>query len=126
MEVGMGVDVFAELEGSPVEAAFLIRETGGILAHWARRPVRSEVVQVMGATFVASLQTLVEAFGCDTPRVVGVTTEHCHIVVRTVARNAILLLFAPRNVPRRRIEPIADRLANKVVALRPAQATRPR
>jgi predicted regulator of Ras-like GTPase activity (Roadblock/LC7/MglB family) len=106
--------LFAGLDGSPVEAAFLVRATGVLLASWTKRDVSREVATVMSATLVGSVQGLVEAFGCPTPKTINVSTEHCHIVARTVERDAILVLFAPRGVPRRQIEPIADRLAEQV------------
>jgi len=123
--VDSAASVFSDLsDASPIEAAFLIKPTGELLASWTRRDVRAEVVTVMAATLTSSVETLAEAFGCPTPKSFSVSTEHCNLVVRKIARDAVLLLFAPQNAPFETIDPLVRRLADRVSA--PARArTRP-
>ncbi len=46
-----------------IDAALFLRRTGLVLASWTREGIRLDVVSVMAATMLASIDTILEALG---------------------------------------------------------------
>ena len=84
----------------PLEAAFLMRRTGVVIASWTRPDLVSEVVSVMAATMLGSIETMSEALGCPSPEHVAVETDACRLFATRVEPQALLVLIAPREVDR--------------------------
>src|SRR3989304_8474581 len=59
----------------PIELALLIKRTGSPLAYWSRNGAAENVVTVMSATLMGSIETLVQAVGRSCPQVVSVETD---------------------------------------------------
>lgn len=83
-------------EDGPVEAAFLIKRTGVVLASWIRNKAPQEVLSVMAATLIGSIETMIEALGCPSPRTVTVEAEEYRILATKVENRAILVLITPK------------------------------
>lgn len=84
-----------------LDAALFVRRTGLVLASWTREGVRLEVVSVMAATMLASIDTIVETLGASTPKSVSVDAGNYHIVATKVGSQAFLVVIAPKAVARR-------------------------
>ncbi len=105
---------------APVEAAFLIRGTGAILASWVRSPVPKEMVTVMAATMMSSVATIVEVFGCPTPQTVLVNTEGHQILARKANQDQILVLVASKGVHKRHLYLLARQLMTRLSSVHAA------
>ena len=105
---------------APVQAAFLIRGTGAILASWVRSPVPQEMVTVMAATMMSSVATIVEVFGCPTPQTVLVNTEGHQILARKASPDQILVLVAPKSVHKRHLYLLARQLVTRLSTVQAA------
>lgn len=84
-----------------LDAALFVRRTGLVLASWTREGVRLEVVSVMAATMLASVDTIVETLGGETPRSVSVDSGSHRMIATKVGSQAFLVVIAPTTVPRR-------------------------
>ena len=82
----------------PLELALLVRRTGTILDAWARNGVSHEVVSVMTATLIASLDAIVEAVGGTSTQTAVVETDDRFLIATKVDGGAVLLLVAPRSM----------------------------
>src|SRR5207247_6108285 len=60
-----------------IEVALLMRRTGTILGAWTKGDVSREIVSVMAATMLGSIETMSEALGCPTPQRWVVGTGRC-------------------------------------------------
>ncbi len=118
-------DVFASssLDGS-LEAVFLLKQTGIPLASWTRAPVPQEVVSVMAATMWGSLDTMVRTLGGQSPRSALLEIDDRCIFMRAVEPNWTLLLVAERTAGKRRLRHEAQRILERVAAVRGQAAPR--
>lgn len=98
----------------PLEAAFLLKQTGIPVAAWSRSPVPQEVISVMAATMWGSLETLIRALGGAGPRSAVVEVEDRRILATLVEPHWTLLLVAPRSVGTRRLHAEARRVLERV------------
>jgi len=51
-----------------LDAALFVRRTGLVLASWTREGIRLDVVSVMAATMLASVDTIIESIGGSASR----------------------------------------------------------
>ncbi len=107
----------ADLDGF-LEAAFLLKQTGIALASWTRVPVPLEVISVMAATMWGSLDTMVRTLGGQSPRSALLEIDERCILVKPVEPNWTLLLVAGRDVGKRRLRREAQRILERVAAVR--------
>ncbi len=98
----------------PLEAAFVVRRTGVVLASWARTRVEGEVACVMAATLIGSIETLSEALRCPSPEHVVVETETCRLLATRVEPQALLVLIARCGTGREALERVAQRVAPRL------------
>src|SRR2546430_2569524 len=83
-----------------LDAALFVRRTGLVLASWMREGIRLDVVSVMAATMLASVDTIIESVGGRTPDVISVDTDTHQIVATKVNSRAFLVVIAPKKVSR--------------------------
>ena len=107
-----------------LEAAFLLKPTGIALAAWTRSPIPQEVVSVMAATLWGSLDTLVRTLGGRGPRSALLEVEGRRILAMQIEPNWMLLLVAPHSVGKRRLRHEAQRIVERVAAVRGKSASR--
>src|SRR5216110_1868462 len=67
-----------------LDAALFVRRTGLVLASWMREGIRLDVVSVMAATMLASVDTIIESVGGPTPEVISVNTDVHQILATKV------------------------------------------
>src|SRR5437867_10376515 len=84
-----------------LDAALFLRRTGSVLASWTREGIRLDVVSVMAATMLASVDTIVEALGGPSSRSISVAGGDRQIVATKVGSQAFLFVIAPRAVSQR-------------------------
>jgi predicted regulator of Ras-like GTPase activity (Roadblock/LC7/MglB family) len=103
-----------------LDAALFVRRTGLVLASWTRQDVRLEVVSVMAATMLASIDTIVETIGAPPPKSVWVDGGTHRIVATKVGSQAFLVVIAPKAVSRRVVRgAIRDLVAHLESASKP-------
>src|SRR5437660_9022822 len=83
-----------------LDAALFVRRTGLVLASWMREGIRLDVVSVMAATMLASVDTIIESVGGPTPDVISVDTDAHQILATKVNSRAFLVVIAPKKVSR--------------------------
>jgi predicted regulator of Ras-like GTPase activity (Roadblock/LC7/MglB family) len=84
-----------------LDAVLFLRRTGLVLASWTREGIRLDIVSVMAATMLASIDTIVETLGGSAPRSVSVDSGQHHMVATKVNSKAFLVVIAPKRVSRR-------------------------
>src|SRR2546428_2469779 len=105
-----------------LDAVLFLRRTGSVLASWTREGIRLDVVSVMAATLLASVDTIVEALGGPSSRPISVASGDRQIVAPKVGSQAPLLVVGPK-MARQRYVPKAVR--ELVVGPTAASATDP-
>ncbi len=119
---GVPPDFFAELEADgKIETAMFLRRNGRVLAAWARTPVSWEVVSIMAATTLGSLETMLETLRSPAPQTVSVVAGGQRIHILKVEPQAVLVLIAKEFVPESHLRDTARRLAARIPSPRPAQ-----
>src|SRR5256885_6286800 len=83
-----------------LDAVLFVRRTGLVLASWTREGTRLDVVSVMAATMLASVDTIIESVGGPTPDGVSIDTDAHQIVATKVNSRAFLVVIAPKKVSR--------------------------
>ncbi len=111
---GMGAtlqDIFSSATlDSSLEAAFLLKPTGILVAGWTRSDVPRDVISVMAATMWGSLDTITRTLGGSMARSVMVEADPFRIHALQVPPNWTLLLVGPRSMGKRRIHREALRI----------------
>ncbi|HEV8594533.1 MAG TPA: roadblock/LC7 domain-containing protein [Thermoplasmata archaeon] len=78
-----------------LDAVLLLRRTGTVLRSWARESVNLDVISVMSATLLGSVESIVQAMGCAAPKTLLVESEHCRMTATQLSSQAVLVLMAP-------------------------------
>src|SRR5881409_1891375 len=84
-----------------IDAVLFLRRTGSVLASWTRDGIRLDVVSVMAATMLASVDTIIEALGGPSSRSISVASGDRQIIATKVGSQAFLFVVAPRSVSQR-------------------------
>src|SRR5947209_11041229 len=103
-----------------LDAVLFLRRTGSVLASWTRDGIRLDVVSVMAATMLASVDTIVEALGGPSSRSISVMSGDRQIVATKLGSQAFLFVIPPRTVSQRYVQKAVREL---VVRLTAASAT---
>ena len=83
-----------------LDAVLFVRRTGLVLASWTREGIRLDVVSVMAATMLASVDTIIESIGSPTSEEISVDTGSHQIVATKVNSRAFVVVIAPKTVNR--------------------------
>ncbi len=97
-----------------LEAAVCIKHTGVPIATWTRRPTPESVLEVMAATMIASIETLVEALGGTSPETIMLEVDERRIFVAKLGTQASFILVAPRAVSENALRHESFRLLEKL------------
>jgi predicted regulator of Ras-like GTPase activity (Roadblock/LC7/MglB family) len=84
-----------------LDAVLFLRRTGLVLASWTREGIRLDIVSVMAATMLASIDTIVETLGGSAPKSVSVDSGQHRMVATKVNSKAFLVVVAPKRVSQR-------------------------
>ncbi len=108
-------DFFAELQGdSRVDVGMLLRRNGRVLAAWSRSPVSWEVVSIMAATMVGSLETMLETLRSVSPQSMTVLAGGNRFFFQKVEPQALLVLVARDGVSEVHLQELARRLLGRL------------
>src|SRR6266704_4281233 len=99
-----------------LDAVLFLRRTGSVLASWTRDGIRLDVVSVMAATLLASVDTIVEALGGPSSRSISVTSGDRQIVATKLGSQACLFVLAPRTVSPRYVRKAVRELVGRLTA----------
>ena len=75
-----------------------MRRTGTILGAWTKGDISREIVSVMAATMLGSIETMSEALGCPSPERALVETERCRMLAETFEPHGVLVLVATKDL----------------------------
>src|SRR5213083_826345 len=85
---------------SAIDPALFLRRTGLVLASWTREGFRLDVVSVMAATMLASIDTILEALGGSASESVAVEAGDHQMVATKIGSKAFLVVIARKSVGR--------------------------
>src|SRR5213596_3361911 len=83
-----------------IDAALFLRRTGLVLASWTREGIRLDVVSVMAATMLASIDTITETLGGSASESVAVEGGDYQMVATKIGSKAFLVVIAKKSVAR--------------------------
>lgn len=108
----------------PLSAALLLRRTGVVVETWTREPLAGDIVPVMAATMMASIDTICTSLGSCVPTSVSIETDGCRIFGTRVEPGSILVLVAPWGVSESYIRQVGRRIMSRLLSGsgRPARA----
>ena len=101
---------------SGLDAVLFLRRTGSVLASWNREGIRLDVVSVMAATMLASVDTIVEALGGPSSRSISVLSGDHQIVATKVGSQAFLFVIAPGTVSPKYLRTTVRRLVGRLTS----------
>ncbi len=108
-------DFFALIDPSDaLDGAILLKRNGQTVGGWTRNAVPLEVVTVMAATMIGSLETLLETLGESTPETLALTTGKTRIFMQKVEPQGALLVFSSADVAESQLKEAARRLVSRL------------
>lgn len=120
-------DFFADLQANDrIDTGMLLKRNGRVLAAWSRNPVSWEVVSIMAATMVGSLETMLETLRSPAPQAIAVVASGNRMLIVKVEPQALLVLVAREGVLEVHLREAARRLLAKIppqTAAAPRQVT---
>jgi len=78
----------------PLEVVLLITRTGAQLGAWTRNAVPLDVLSVMAATLIGSIETLMTALGASSPRDISLMIDGRRVFVSKVNAQVVLVIVA--------------------------------
>lgn len=113
-------DFFADLlQNGRIDTAMLLKRNGRVIAAWARAPVAWEVVSIMAATTLGSLETMLETLRSPSPDTVSVVAGGNRIHFQKVEPQGLLVLIAKEAVSEVYLREAARRLQSKIPPVAP-------
>lgn len=103
--------------GDPIEAVLLITRTGKLLASWTRNPVPLEVLTVMGATLLGSIETLSAALNAPSPREVALLVDSHRVLAFKLNVDVALLVVASGLMSEVSLRTAAQRIVQRLPSL---------
>ena len=100
-----------DLDG-PVDVVMLLKRTGVVLAAWTRNDVPQDVVSVMAATMIGSVETLLEALEGERPPSIDIEAGGQRIHVSRADHQSVIVLVAPVSVSSEVLREESNRLAS--------------
>ena len=113
-----------DTDGS-LDAVLVLKRSGVHLASWTKTAVPLDVVPVMAAATVGSVDTLLEAFGKSSPREISLETDGQRLLFTKAEPQIVLVLSAPRSVPEVRLRRETQRLLRAFARVRRERVVRP-
>lgn len=106
-----------DLDG-PLDAMLLLKRTGAQLAVWTRDPAPLDVLTVMAATLLGSLNMMMEALGEPNPQTAVIDTDVRRMLAARVDSQVALFLIAPRTTSESALREEAQRLLGRIATHR--------
>ena len=94
-EASTPVDLSSVVEShEPLEAVLLITRAGTQLGAWTRNTVPIDVLSVMAATLVGSIETLMTALGASSPHEISLIIDGRRVFLTKVNAQVVLVIVA--------------------------------
>ena len=108
-------DFFADLVSKvKIEAAMLLKRNGRMLAAWSKTPLSWDVLSIMAATALGSMDTMLETLGSPAAQGMVVLAGGKRILFQKVETQGLLVLVAWEVVPDSYLREIARELIRKL------------
>ena len=118
-------DFFSEMVANgKVETALLVKRNGRLLAAWSHSPVSWEVVSIMAATALGSVETMLETLRVECPQSVTVLAGGSRIYIHKVEPQGFLVLIAREVVTEAFLRDTARKLLARFPTSEEAEARR--
>lgn len=118
-------DFFASFDPlGPLEAAVVFRRNGRVLASWLKNPAAVEVVSVMSATLMGSVDTLLETLRDPGSSVMLIGVERRKILLQKVEPSSAIVLIAPSEASEAWLREVVGRIMARLPA--PPESRPPR
>ncbi len=118
-------DFFSHLQTEGrIETALLLKRNGRLLAAWSKAAVAWEVLSIMAATALGSLDTMLETLHAPSLKTVTLTTAGNRIFLQKVEPQAVLVLVAKETVSEAVMKDLARRILDRLPS--PANPEPPR
>ncbi len=98
----------------PIEAAILLTRTGKLLASWTRHDVPTEVVTVMAATLLGSIETMSIALGAPSPREVALIVDSRRLLSFKLNPDVAILVVASVQTSDTDLRAVATRIVRRL------------
>ncbi len=116
-------DFFADLVSKvKIETAMLLRRNGRMLAAWSKAPLSWDVLSIMAATALGSMDTMMETLGSPAAQGMTLLAGGKRILFQKVDSQGLLVLVAWEVVPDSYLRETAKQLVRR---LRAAQEAAP-
>jgi predicted regulator of Ras-like GTPase activity (Roadblock/LC7/MglB family) len=99
-----------------IEVALLMRRTGAILGTWTKGDIPREVVSVMAATMIGSIETMSEALGFPTPERTAVETERNRMLAEKFEPQGLLVLVATNDLSTEALQRASRQMLDRLSA----------
>ena len=99
-----------------LDAILFLRRTGSVLASWCADGVPTEIVSVMSATMLASIDTIVEALGGPTSKSISVSAGDHQLVASKIGSQAFLCVIGPSSMSQRTLQNTIRRISARLNA----------
>ena len=102
-----------DLDG-PADVVMLLKRTGVLLAGWTRSGVVQEVISVMAATMIGSVDTLLEALDGRSPPSMDLEAGGHRLLASRADTQCALVLISAASVSRNTLREESDRLVSLI------------
>lgn len=97
-----------------LEAVILFTRTGKMLAAWTRNEVPLEVLTVMAATLIGSIETLSTAMGAASPREITLLIDARRVLGLKLSPDVALLVVASGQMSDVALRSVAERIVRRL------------
>ncbi len=108
-------DIFADF-GSKVkiDAAMILRRNGRMLAAWSKANLSWDVLSIMAATALGSMDTMMETLGSPNAQGMNVLAAGYRILFQKVESQGLIVLIAKEVVPDSYLRETARQIVRKI------------
>jgi predicted regulator of Ras-like GTPase activity (Roadblock/LC7/MglB family) len=110
-------DFFADFVSRvKIDAAMLLRRNGRMLAAWSKAPVSWDVLAIMAATALGSMDTMLETLGSPNGQGMSVVASGYRFLFQKIEAQGLLVLIAKEVVPDSYLRETAKQLLRRLRA----------
>ena len=106
----------------PLEAVVLFTRTGRLLAAWTRNEVPLEVLTVMAATLIGSIETMSTALGVESPREIALLVDSRRVLGLKLNPNVAILVVASARTSDVALRSVTERIVRRLPPLSSARS----
>jgi predicted regulator of Ras-like GTPase activity (Roadblock/LC7/MglB family) len=112
--VDISVGLFASLgPEDPILAAILLKRTGVTVASWVHDEAPRDILQVMAATLIGSIDTIAGTLGVPAPKAILVDAEQLRMLITPADPTSLLVLIGTHETSEMRLRKIAHSILTR-------------